>query len=84
MSEEKKLYHLKDELGWYHNLIYICGGPWISKNLKQEEAAVYTKHEMILAKAFFARKRIRVYEHEVVRGLKRGPVGQTWKKKEKI
>jgi len=79
-----KLYYLKDELGWYHNLIYVCGGkPIVSKNLKEAEAAVYTEMEMRLAKAFFNKKRVRVHEEEVTRKSKTGPVGKTWKKNEK-
>lgn len=77
------LYHLKDEKGWFRSIIYICGEAWVTKNLKQEEAAIYTEVEMKAAKAFFTRKKVRVFEHEIVRGPKRGPVGKTWKKNEK-
>lgn len=77
------LYHLKDELGWFHNLIYICGEPCTSKNLQEKEAVIYTEIQMEAAKAFFARKRIRVHKCEVTI-KKTGPVGKTWKKKEKI
>ena len=79
-----KLYYLKDDHGWFRNMLIICGKPWVTKNLKEAEAAIYTEVELMSAKDYFERRRVRVFPVEVIRRPKTGPLGKTWKKNEKI
>jgi len=71
------LFYLTDEKGWYQNLIYVCGQPWMTKNLNQGEAVIYTEDQMKIAKYFFSKRKIRVFESEIIRKRK------TWRKDEK-
>ena len=60
------LYHLTDEAGnIYYNYIMICGEPWPHRESRKHHAALYTYMEMLRAKAYFSRKRIRTYEKKV-------------------
>lgn len=60
------LYHLTDETGnIYYNYITICGEPWPHRDSRKHNAALYTYGEMLVAKAYFSRKRIRTYEKRV-------------------
>ena len=78
------LYHLTDEQGSYYNLIYICGKPWITKNHRQQEAAIYTQDEMKIAKYHFSRKKIVVYESEVIKRNKKGNQRKKYERAPKI
>ena len=78
-----KFYYLKDEQGGFRNMIIVCGKPWVNRNFKEAEAAVYTEVELMSAKDYFERRNVRVFPVEVVRRPKTGPVGKTWKKNEK-
>ncbi len=54
------LYHLTDETGEvYYNYIIICGEPWPHREVRKHHAALYTYGEMLVAKAYFSRRKIR-------------------------
>jgi hypothetical protein len=60
------LYHLTDETGQvYYNYITICGEPWPHKDTRKHNAALYTYGEMLSAKSYFSRRKIRTYEQRV-------------------
>ena len=63
MSE---LYYLTDYNNWYHNLVYVCGEPWVSKKHLRKEAVIYTYTEMLEAKEYYRRKKIGVFESRIV------------------
>lgn len=59
-------YHLMDEKGEaFYNYIIICGEPWPHREVRKHNAALYTYAEMLTAKAYFSKKRIRTYEKRV-------------------
>jgi hypothetical protein len=60
------LYHLTDDTGEaYYNYIMICGEPWAHREVRKHNAALYTYGEMLVAKSYFSRKKIRTYEQKV-------------------
>ena len=60
------LYHLTDETGnTYYNYIIICGEPWAHKDVRKHNAALYTFGEMLTAKSYFAKRRVKTYEQRV-------------------
>lgn len=60
------LYYLTDETGQvYYNYIILCGEPWVHQEVRKNNAALYTYREMLIAKAYFTRKRIITYEKRV-------------------
>jgi hypothetical protein len=65
-SNNDCLYHLTDETGnVYYNYIIICGEPWPHRELRKHHAALYTYGEMLVAKHYFSRKKIRTFEKRV-------------------
>jgi hypothetical protein len=82
MSEQ--LYYLVDENGWYRSVIFICGQPWVTKNMQEKDATRYTFSEMLNAREYFRRRRIKVQEHEVPGERKFDKFGKRLKEKEKI
>jgi len=82
MSEQ--LYYLVDENGWYRSVIFICGQPWVTKNMQEKDATRYTFSEMLRAREYFRQKRIEVQEREVPGERKFDKFGKRLKQKEKI
>lgn len=66
MTSPNNLYYLTDENSWYHNLVYVCGEPWTTKKHLRGEAVIYTYTQMLEAKEFYRRKKIRVFESQIV------------------
>ena len=62
------LYHLTDETGEvYYNYIIICGEPWPHREVRKHHAALYTYGEMLVAKAYFSRRKIRTFEKMIMK-----------------
>ena len=58
----KDLYYLIDTEGWYRSVVYICGEPWSTKHLDDRSAVRYTHDQMLRAKEYLRKKRVKVNE----------------------
>lgn len=62
------LFYLKDKEGTYQNVLKILDEYWIAKPCKKEKfAIIYTEKEMMEAKRFLAKNKIKAEEILVVK-----------------
>lgn len=65
MSDEK-LYYLKDPYGHYRSYVILCNKPCeLPPKVHSREAVIYTAQQLDVAKRYYKRNGIIVYEHLV-------------------
>ena len=67
-GQAANLYYLVDQNNFFHNVVSICGEPWVTKNMREKEAVIYTWKQMVHAKEFLQKNRkLKVYETSILR-----------------
>jgi hypothetical protein len=66
-EQTESLYHLTDNDLYFHNVVFICGEPWVTKCLRPSEAIIYTEEQMQAAQLQLRKEKIRAYPQIIER-----------------
>jgi hypothetical protein len=66
-EQTEPLYHLTDSDLYFHNVVFVCGEPWVTKCLRPSEAVIYTEKQMKIAQVELRKNKIRAYPKPIER-----------------